>query len=156
MATVRKTFVYDPLQDSDIHEWINSIKTRERSKYIRIVIRSLLRDGSQHTIDEPINSNNTERIHFTYDDLEDRDIHLWFQNLPQRGQSDYIKKAIRTFLAGDSKVPKARTTPLVVADENTKHVDENIKPTKHNVEEKEEQSDDYVDLNNDFLDNIGK
>lgn len=155
MATVRKTFIYDPKQDDDIHNWINGIKNRERSKYIRIAIRTLL-NSEGHVMNESINSNNTERISFTYDDLEDRDIHLWFEGLPQRGQSDYIKKAIRTFLAGNNKVPKARTTPPVVADKNTKHVDENIKPTKHNVEEKEEQSDDYVDLNNDFLDNIGK
>jgi len=162
MATVRKTFVYDPIQDSDIHEWINGIKNRERSKYIRIVIRSLLNEGSQIT-DEPVDSKNTEKIQITYDDLEDRDIHLWFESLPQRGQSDYIKRAIRAFIAGDSTVPKTRNTPPVDVNkkiEPTKQkpvdINETIKPTKQKSEGKEEQLDDYVDLNNDFLDNIGK
>lgn len=153
MATVRKTFVYDPKQDNDIHDWINGIKIRERSKYIRIAIRSLL-SSEGHVMNESINSNNTERISFTYDDLEDRDIHLWFEGLPQRGQSDYIKRAIRVFISSNDQAPKSRT---ILPSKDT-NINNDVDPIVSSDTEKKhiESQEDYVDLNNDFLDNIGK
>lgn len=39
MATIRRIFSYDDLEDKDIHEFLESIPPRQRSKYIRMAIK---------------------------------------------------------------------------------------------------------------------
>ena len=39
MATIRRIFSYDSLEDKDIHEFLERIPPRQRSKHIRMAIK---------------------------------------------------------------------------------------------------------------------
>lgn len=45
-----------------------------------------------------------ERVTFYYDSIDDSDIHKWIEELPQRGKSTFIKKAIREYIQKDESV----------------------------------------------------
>ena len=101
----------------------------------------------------------TVRKIFTYDKLEDKDIHDWLESLPQRQQSKYIRMGLRTYL-NYLRDQENSTEPLKIGKRKSA-----IQTYKNPKEEssKEEQlkvdkngEDDYINLDQNFLDDLGK
>lgn len=42
MATIRRNWTYDDVEDADVHEFMQSLPPRQVSKYIRIALRMLM------------------------------------------------------------------------------------------------------------------
>lgn len=90
----------------------------------------------------------TIRKIISYDDLEDKDIKDWIDSLPPREQSKYIRLAIRTYL-NYLKDQEEDNSFLRTAERKA--------PVKPQVNQKKtESTGDFVDINNDFLDDLGK
>lgn len=90
----------------------------------------------------------THRKLFSYDSLEDADIHEFFQSLPDRQASKYIRIAIRKLMKemeekGEiSPISKSSTSSTESKEENTK------------AQHQESSNDTFID-NDDIL-NLGK
>lgn len=59
MATIRRNWTYDDVEDADVHEFLESLPQRQVSKYIRIALRMLMQnmdeDGNIINSAPPIN-----------------------------------------------------------------------------------------------------
>lgn len=90
----------------------------------------------------------TIRKIFSYDDLEDKDIGDWIDSLPQREQSKHIRIAIRAYinyLQDQEQGSEPIKTPTRKATVEIKE-----EPKRTNDE------DEFVDINDNFLDDLGK
>ncbi len=105
----------------------------------------------------------TIRKIFTYDDLEDKDIHDWLESLPQRQQSKYIRIALRTYL-GYLREQENSNEPAVIAKRqsatqthNSIKQENDQEPNKSKqVNEDKNDEDEYVSLDPSFIDDLGK
>lgn len=160
VATVRKTLVYDTEVDKDIDRWLNSIKVREKSKYIRVAIRTYKQSGVDHVFESGVNAENTKRISYTYDDIEDKDIQVWLDEVPQRSQSDFVRKAIRFYLNQNTgalpKRAKVRTSDTYFESEGNSSVNEFKGHVVENNDNQDDNENAFINLDDDFLNNIGK
>lgn len=50
MTTIRRIFSYDDWEDKDIHEFLESIPQRHRSKQIRMAIRNYISKNKNESI----------------------------------------------------------------------------------------------------------
>ncbi|MFD1707687.1 MULTISPECIES: hypothetical protein [Siminovitchia] len=90
---------------------------------------------------------------FSYDDIEDKVIHDFLESIPERQRSRHIRMAIRLYInetRGSGNIPTSSNQNI---SSNTKK-DHETKPKT--VEQKEKTSDEFIDLDQDFLDDLGK
>lgn len=93
---------------------------------------------------------STTRKHFTYDTIEDEDIHEWMESLPKRGQSKFIRVAIREYLKTEKSKQHRTEQQTHIKQEHSQQSEAHIAP-----EDKAEE-DTFVDLQSNLLSDLGK
>ena len=98
----------------------------------------------------------TIRKIFTYDNLEDKDIHDWLESLPQRQQSKYIRMGLRTYLNYLREQENSNEPIAIAKRESSVQTYKKSELDDEQSKEDENGKDEYVNLDQKIIDNLGK
>ncbi|WP_339216670.1 hypothetical protein [Ornithinibacillus sp. FSL M8-0202] len=100
----------------------------------------------------------TLRQLFSYDDMEDADIHKFLSSLPERQKSKYIRMAIRHYMAHLNQDTESKNS-IELSPVKINKFSEESSPTINNSEEESQskslKNNDYVDVDASIFD-LGK
>ncbi|WP_332699215.1 hypothetical protein [Halalkalibacter lacteus] len=84
----------------------------------------------------------TQKVIFTYDDIEDKEVHTFFSKLPKGDKSKHIRRALRAYVTGQS----AFSAPPSAFEE-----EEHPKSSLHSKKTEKEPESDFTDLPDDLF-----
>lgn len=171
MAYTRQIFSYDSDEDADIHKWLAKLPEKQKSKYIRIALRTYLsylvdQDHQQAFLSDYKKQIDEQKEYLSHleSQIENHQTSLaaMLQELSeqQEGLSNFLEnpKNIKE-QAQSYPIRRSSTETFEGYDHplfNRKDDEKKKEETKKNNYKDETKDDSYIDLGENVLDDLGK
>lgn len=168
MAYTRQIFSYDSLEDKDIHDWIGKLPENQKSKYIRIALRTYLsylvdQDHQQAFLSDYKKQIDGQKEYLSHleNQIENNQTYLaaMMQELTeqQKGLTDFLENPKNIKNQAQSYPIRKSSTETIEGYDHPLFKKKNDEMSMEEQKKKEETKDDsYVDLGKNVLDDLGK